>query len=323
MSGPIFLWTTRRSYLPNAQRPMLFSKKRLVIFGCGYVGGALAAVAQAGGARVTALTRNAARADELRRRGIDVVVGDLARTDWHAAIAPGPDFVLNAVSAAAFTPDGYRHSYVDGARSILAWAGRGGSPVGTLVYTSSTGVYPQDGGVRVDESAPLVGAGPTGQVLAEAEEVFRRAPAPVVGRAFILRLAGIYGPGRHALLDQLRAGVEVIAGRGGHRLNLVHRDDVVGAVSACFGARQEIAGGTFNVSDGQPASRAEVVAWLAAQLGRPAPRFDEAAPTTRRGGAGVPDRVIMSEALRGAVGWSPQFPSFRKGYAALLAGEKV
>lgn len=302
---------------------MHFADKRLVIFGCGYVGGALAEVARAGGASVTALTRNAARAEELRRRGITVVTCDLAGSGWHEAIGPGPDFVLNAVSAASFTPEGYRHSYVEGARSILAWARRSGRPIGTLVYTSSTGVYPQDGGARVDESAPITGAGPTGRVLAEAEELFRRAPAASVGRAFILRLAGIYGPGRHALLDQLRAGADTIAGRGGHRLNLVHRDDIVAAVCACFGAGREVAGGTFNVSDGQPASRAEVVAWLAARLGRPTPRFDEAATSTRRGGAGVPDRVIVSDALRRAVGWAPHFPSFREGYADLLGAGKL
>lgn len=300
-----------------------FVGKRLVIFGCGYIGGALADVAQADGAQVVALTRNPTRAEELRRRGVAVVVGDLASGDWHKEIPGGADLALNSVSAAAFTPEGYRQSYVAGARSILAWAARGPRPVGTLVYTSSTGVYPQDGGVRVDETATTAGAGPTGQVLAEAEELLRQAPESSVVRAFVLRLAGIYGPGRHALLDQLRAGAETISGRGSHRLNLIHRDDVVSAVCACFAAGVGQPGGTFNVSDGQPASRAEVVAWLAERLGRPAPRFDESAASTRRGGAGVPDRVIANDALRRTLGWAPRFPSFREGYAALLPTRQV
>jgi len=292
--------------------------KRLVIFGCGYVGGALAAEALAAGARVEALTRNAARAEALRRSGVEVIVAELGAADWPARIAPGPDFAVDCVSAAAFTPEGYRRSYVDGMRRIVDWASRGPRPVGTLVYTSSTGVYPQDGGVRVDESAPTRDAGPTGRVLLEAEEILQAAPAAAVARAFVLRLAGIYGPGRHALLDQLRAGAAVIPGRGGHRLNLVHRDDVVGAIRACLESPATVTRGTFNVSDGHPATRAEVVAWLAARLGRPAPRFDEAAASARRGGAGVPDRVIANDALRRTLGWTPRFPSYREGYAALL-----
>ncbi|WP_415910748.1 NAD-dependent epimerase/dehydratase family protein [Oleiharenicola sp. Vm1] len=114
-----------------------------MIFGCGYVGSALAEVALAGGARVTALTRNPEKAAALRARGVATIEADLASEAWHDRLAGGADFVANTVSAAAPTPEGYRASYVDGLRSILAWAGR--TRVGTLVYTSSTGVYPQGG----------------------------------------------------------------------------------------------------------------------------------------------------------------------------------
>ncbi len=292
--------------------------KRLVIFGCGYVGGALAERATANGAKVTALTRNREKAAELGAGGIEVVVDDLAGESWHEAIAPGADHAVVCVSATAPTPEGYRRSYVDGVRSVLAWAARGPVPVGTMVYTSSTGVYPQGGGAVVDESAETDAASPTGRILVEAEDLVRSAPSSAVARTFILRLAGIYGPGRHSLLDQLRAGAASINGRGGHRLNLIHRDDVVSAMLACLKSGPEQFGGTFNVSDGHPATKAEVVTWLAERLGRAPPLFDETSPSIRRGGAGVPARIINSERIRREFGWTPRHRDFREGYTAML-----
>lgn len=297
--------------------------RRLVIFGCGYVGGALARRAAAAGMRVTGLTRNAGRAAELAEQGVHMVVADLASSDWKAQVPPGAELVVNCVSAADGTPAGYRRSYVEGTRAILEWAAAGARPVGTLVYTSSTGVYPQGDGAVVDESAPTGGASATAAILVEAEHLVRSATPTPCARSFVLRLAGIYGPGRHSLLDQLRAGAEVINGRGEHRLNLIHRDDAVGAILACLHAPGPVAGGVFNLSDGHPEPKAEVVAWLAARLGRASPQFDTTGPSIRRGGAGVPDRVIANGAIRRVLGWEPLYPSFREGYAALLAGDQL
>lgn len=291
--------------------------KRLAIFGCGYVGAALAEAARARGTRVTALTRNVEKAAELRARGVEVIVADLASETWHTALAGGADFVAVTVSAASPTPEGYRASYVEGMNSILRWAMR--APVGTLVYTSSTGVYPQGGGARVDENAPTEGASATGRVLVEAENLLRGADASAVRRSFVLRCAGIYGPGRHYLLNALRAGQTRFSGEPTFRMNLVHRDDIVSAMLACFAAPPEVASDIFNLSDGAPATRAELVGWLAARLGLPPPIFDGAAPSARKGGEPTPDRVIVAEKIRRVLGWRPAFADFRAGYAPLLA----
>lgn len=290
-----------------------------MIFGCGYVGAALAEAVQARGARVTALTRNVEKAAALRAHGIEVIVADLATEDWHGALARGADFAAVTVSAATPTPEGYRASYVDGMQSILRWAAR--APLGTLVYTSSTGVYPQGGGARVDESASTVGASPTGRVLVEAENMLRGASVAAVRRSFVLRCAGIYGPGRHYLLNALRSGQTRFSGEPTFRMNLVHRDDIVSAMQACFAAPPEVASDVFNLSDGAPATRAELVGWLAERLGLPTPIFDGAAPSARKGGEPTPDRVIVAEKIRRVLGWRPAFADFRAGYAPLL--EKV
>jgi nucleoside-diphosphate-sugar epimerase len=293
------------------------SGRRLVIFGCGYVGSAVAQAALAAGARVEALTRNAEKAAALRVAGLaKVVVADLASPDWHGAIDRSPDFIVNTVSSGG--PDHYRQSYVGGMQSILDWTRAGAQPAGTMVYTSSTSVYPQGGGATVDETVEAPGATPNGAIIRESERLLQEAPTSAIARHFILRLAGIYGPGRHHLLDQLREGATSLNGSGDHRLNLVHRDDIVAAILACLRAPSAVGSGIFNVADLAPATRSEVVAWLAARLGRPAPGFDGSA-TTRRGGAPMPDRVISSRKLQRTLGWQPAHPDYRSGFASLMS----
>lgn len=288
--------------------------KRLVVFGCGYVGAAAALEGLVRGWRVTALTRNAAKARLLREEGIETVVADLAGSEWHAQIAGGADHVLNCVSSGGGGVEGYRHSYLAGMESILAWAQAAG-PVGTLVYTGSTSVYPQGGGVRVDERAPTHETeGERPRVLLATEERLRSA-AGVCGRWFVLRLAGIYGPGRHHLLDQVRAGE--VAGLGTHHLNLIHRDDIVRGVMACFLAPATVRDEVFNLADDGPARKVELVSWLATRLGLPAPRFTGEPAGGRR--AITPDRLIDNAKARAILGWAPRYATFREGYESLLS----
>jgi len=289
------------------------SGKHLVIFGCGYVGTALATQAIARGLRVTALTRNPAAATVLREIGVEAVVGDLASEEWHATIGPSPEFALDCVSSGGREIENYRRSYVDGMTSIVTWAQRRGT-IGTLVYTSSTSVYPQGGGAVVDETAPTAGAGERGAILLEAERKLREG-SDACRRWFILRLAGIYGPGRHHLLEQVRTGA--VAGVGSHRLNVVHRDDIASAVWACFEAPTTTANEVFNVADDAPAPKTEVVTWLASQLGLPAPRFTGEPVSTRR--AVTPDRAIANARIKAVVGWRPRYSTYRDGYKSLLS----
>jgi len=156
------------------------ANKRLVIFGCGYVGSAVARAALAAGARVEALTRNPEKAAALRESGLaKVVVAELGSTAWHTQIAPAPDFVVNCVSSGG--PDQYWQSYVVGMQSIVSWAAKSG-PVGTMVYTSSTSVYPQGDGAVVDETAWAPGATPNGRTISESEVLLKTAPAGAAHR---------------------------------------------------------------------------------------------------------------------------------------------
>jgi len=289
--------------------------KRLVIFGCGYVGTAVALEAMAHGIAVTALTRNAANAVVLREQGIEVITADLADQAWHERIPVAPDFALNCVSSGGAGIAGYERSYVRGMESVIAWARRVG-PVGTLVYTSSTSVYPQGGGIEVDEEAPTGGAESTerARLLLAAEDMLRAAP-PACRRWFILRLAGIYGPGRHHLLEQVKQGE--VSGLAAMRLNLIHRDDIVTAIMACFAAPAAVANAVFNVVDDAPTAKAEVVAWLAERLAQSPPRFTGQPVGGRR--ELTPDRVVRNGRVKAALGWQPRFPSYRDGFAKLVS----
>lgn len=304
---------------PTSDAPNFLKGRRLTVFGAGYIGSEVVERALAGGAGVTALTRNAERAEALVAIGAQVVVADLAAADaWRSRVPAAPDFVLNCVSSGGGGLQGYRQSYVGGMRAILDWGAAAPHP-GHLVYTSSTSVYPQSGGVRVDEEAPTAGADERARVLLEAEALARRWR----GAATVLRLAGIYGPGRHHLLDRLldRLPMEASAGpavpgRGDHRLNLIHREDAVAAIFAAFAAPVRAGGEIFNVTDDRPVPKAELVDWLARELGLPAPRFTGMAVPGRRA---VPlDRVIDNGRIKRVLGWRPQYPTFREGYAEAL-----
>ena len=291
--------------------------KSLMIFGCGYVGTALAKHCLAAGVRVGALTRNAENADRLRAMGGDeVVVADLHTADWHSNVAGDYEVVVNCVSSAGGGIDGYRKSYLEGQASILQWAQ--GRSIQRYIYTSSTSVYPQDGGAEVDESADTSAAPETGKVIVDSEQLIAAAAANF-DRWFVLRLAGIYGPTRHYLLDQLKEGAGVIPGSGDYTLNLIHLDDIVSALCAAM-TSVDAASGIYNIADNSPSLKAELLEWLAEALDLPKPQFDpeNVSPRLARRGGRMPDRKIINGKARVQLGWSPKYPSFREGYRDLM-----
>jgi nucleoside-diphosphate-sugar epimerase len=293
--------------------------KRLAIFGAGYVGGALARRALAAGWRVVALTRNPNTAAELRAAGAEVVVAELAGESWWDAVelAGGAERVAVTVAAGGGGPAGYWRSYVEGLRSVAAWGARvkaAGGKAGRLIYTSSTSVYPQDGGVRVTERDAVGGEAETTRALVEAEQVAGTWPG---AGATILRLAGIYGPGRVHLIGQVQGGEA--AGSPGVHLNLIYRDDILDAMEATWARGEGASGETevFNLADEGAATKGEVVSWLAGRLGVAMPRFTGLPAGGRR--AVTPDRIVDASRARKVLGWKPAHPSFREGYAEVLA----
>ncbi len=289
----------------------------LFIFGCGYLGEAVAREALNRGWRVGALTRNQDVVAHLRKLKLDPIIqADLSSDDWHPLVPPARR-VLNCVSSGGKGIDGYRHSYVDGMASIARWVSGPGAGIETFVYTSSTSVYPQGGGVTINEDASTTGAPATGQILLESEALLRDIIGPKIARWFILRLVGLYGPDRHFLLDLARAG-KPWPGAPDNLLNLIHRDDAAAAIMATLDAPAETKNRVYNVADGHPIPRGKLGAWLASQIHMPAPHFDPDA-TAHRAGGSAPSRTINADRLRRELKWEPKYKTYREGFKKLVS----
>lgn len=304
---------------------MNFSVKnnnKILILGCGYVGSSLAEKWLSDGYEVWAVNRSTDRLQILQQKGLKVVKTLVQTDDWHEQIPSTFSLVVNCVSAGGGGLQGYQDSYLGGNRFLAKWAKK--SQVDHIIYTSSTGVYPFYDGRIVKEEDAGGDLSESGQILWEAESVLRE-DRTLRPKTTILRLSGIYGPGRHYLLDSLRRKPDVLPGRGDVFLNLIHRDDIVKAVEL-VGETAAAKGETFNLSDNEPTAKSSVVEWLATKIGVPVPVFDPTSTSGRRirvsASGHSPNRRISNEKIRNLLGWQPLYPSFREGFSRIIEGEQ-
>ena len=151
---------------------------------------------------------------------------------------------------------------------------------------------------------------PVDAVLAEAEALVRTAPERCGVPARVVRLSGLYGPGRAGTIERVRSGALALGPGDGAFMNFCHLED---AVAFALGALARGApGAVYHGTDASPPRRREVVAWIAARLGIEPPR--SAGPGDRAG----PDRRVSSVATRAALGIALRFPTFRDGFEPLL-----
>jgi nucleoside-diphosphate-sugar epimerase len=275
----------------------------VLVAGCGWLGEAIARALVGRGDRVTGIRRDPTRAAALGASGVVPLALDLA-APGAGALLPAFDAAVACQSSAEDSEPAYRAAYVDANRALLAAAARTGASV---VYTGSTGVFGQRDGSDVDESTPPAPASPTAAVLAGAERLLLDAAAGGA-RASIVRLSGLYGPGRTGILGRVRSGALALGPGDGAWMNFCHRDDAVAFVLAALDRGRP--GAVWHGSDARPAQRREVVEWIAGRFGIPPPR-------TERPAAG-PDRRILSERTREALNVKLRYPSFAEGLAPLI-----
>lgn len=178
-----------------------------------------------------------------------------------------------------------------------------------LGYLSSTGVYGDTGGAWVDETAPIGTGRRTARAECDAEWLARSAR--------VLRLPGIYGPGRSAL-DR------VLEGRA-NRIDLpwqvfsrVHVDDIV---QGCLRSLDGPAG-AYNLADDLPASQNAVIEQACYLLGLSPPplqSLDQAGLSPAARAFYAENRRVSNRKAKRMLGWQPSYPSYREGLAALLA----
>jgi len=234
---------------------------KVLIIGCGDVGVRVARLEQARGNAVAGLARSTAGAERLRGFGLDPVVGDLDDPDSLSAL-PSVGTLLYY-----FAPPPGGGPWDTRARNFCTAVGRAGAPA-KLVYMSTSGVYGDCGGAWVTEATPANPQTSRARRRLDAETALgdwgKQLGVPVV----ILRVTGIYGPGRLPLA-RLREGQPVLREEESPPTNRIHADDLAAVCSAA--ADRGIAGEVFNVSDGQPGTMTQYFNVAADLLSMPRP----------------------------------------------------
>ena len=284
--------------------------RHVALIGAGYAAREFARQAMAEGARVSATARDAGKAAALQAAGIGLLDMDGDRLAG-SVLAGVTDLLVSTPPGAGGCPG-------------LALAGPALAQAGPLVwigYLSSTAVYGDCGGEWIDETrkpAPRT-ADAKGRLLAE--EAWRAA-ADAHGAAFdILRIAGIYGPGRD-MLARLRAGQARAVDKPGQVFNRIHRDDIAGAALAAMAAPSGRR--LTNLSDGRPCSSVELTLGVAAMLGLPPPPvvpFDADAMPPGMAGFYAENRRLKNDRLLALPGFNLRHPGWQAGYEAILAEE--
>lgn len=287
---------------------------RALIVGCGYVGLPLGAELVRQGHHVFGVGRHATGRAAIRDAGIQPIDADITQPDTLRAIDGKFDWVVNCVSSSHGNAEDYRRVYVDGNRHLIEWLQT--SPPRKFIYTSSTGVYGQDNGAVVKEEHPTEPATETGKTLVQAEQFLLAAARERKFPAVVLRIAGIYGPERLHYLNQFIADESRVEGKGERHLNMIHQDDVVGAIIAAL--KNGRAGEVYNVVDDEPIAQVHFLRWLSETLGKwmpPAATPEEMAELTKRK-RGVTNKKVSNRRLRMELGYALKYPSFRQGYTA-------
>ena len=288
----------------------------LVCFGFGY--SAQAWLASHGGPfdRIVATVRDAAHAAELNvhaRPGLTVLTFDCAAVpaEMSAAIAQA-DAVLVSVP-----PDAAGDPVLMACGEALAAAAH----LSSIVYLSTVGVYGDYVGAWVDEDSACRAHLDRDRRRLAAEQAWQALGVRKAVPVAILRLAGIYGPGRSAL-DNLRRGTARRIAKPGQVFNRIHVADIAQAIAAAFERRAD---GIFNLTDDEPTPQGDTIVFAAELIGiEPPPEipFAQALPAMSAMAASFYADVkrVRNGKLKSVLGVTLRYPTYREGLTALARG---
>ena len=282
------------------------------IVGCGYVGERVALAERAEGNAVTAVVRTAESALHLTTLGVHAVQHDLDLPSL-----PGLNAQESVVYYFAPPPS---HGTTD-PRLARFLSALGDPPrVQRLVLISTSGVYGDCRGEWVTEARPVHPEAERAQRRWDAEQTARRWSERTRVPIVILRVPGIYGPGRLPL-DRLRAGEPVLNESESPWSNRVHVDDLV--MSCLAAARRGLAGAVYNISDGTPTTMTDYFNRVADAAGLPRPPQISLHAAGTRLSAGMRSYLAESKrldnrAMREGLGVTPRYPDLVSGLAACL-----
>ena len=259
-----------------------------LIIGCGYLGQRVAHRWLQSGSTVFATTRSAANAQILSAADIHPITGDVTAADGSPERIQGLPEVDTVLWAVGFDKDAnasYHDVHVGGLLRVLEQIPN--NP--RVIFISSTGVWGNEATDDVDESTPACPTREAGQVLLEAEATLGKHPK---GPGVVLRLAGIYGPGRLPRVTDIRENKPIPADPDSW-LNLIHVDDAVSVI--CDISELPSPENLYVVSDTTPLRRNEWYSSLAEFTNSPPPRWAAKAPRMRGGNKRVNSSCIWKD----------------------------
>jgi nucleoside-diphosphate-sugar epimerase len=274
---------------------------RFLIFGAGYSGRAFSRL-MAGHAEIAGTTRSPDRFALLSAAGIEPLAfeGERLSGTVRSALRDATHVIVSTAPGEAGDPvlTAGRDALLN-ATPALGWVG----------YLSTVGVYGDHQGAWVDEASETRPTSRRSQLRLAAEQAWieygRERGVPVA----VLRLSGIYGPGRNAFVNLAKGTARRLV-KPGQVFNRIHVEDIARALRHLAERR---AGGVFNVSDDDPAPPQDVVAYAATLMGvTPPPELDfetaQISPITR---SFYSENKRVSNARIKAAGFRFAFPDYR------------
>ena len=278
---------------------------RVLIIGCGYVGHSLGLELARLGHEVFGLRRSPVTQND----AIHPLAGDVTNPDDLKKLPAPFDWVVNTVSSSKGGAEDYERVYLRGTQNIIDLMTP--APPKKYVHAGSASVYAQNDGSMVKESSPAEPANDTGRVLRATEQALFDSVKTGNFPAVLLRIAGIYGPGRGHLFQQYLRDEATIDGQGERLLNMIHRDDVVGCIIAAL--KNGRPGEIYNAVDDEPVPQIHYFRWLSETLGKNMPPFGASLAERKRG---VTSKRILNRKLKAELGYQFRYPTFRQGYTA-------
>lgn len=285
---------------------------RVLIIGCGYVGLTLAHKLKQHGHEVTGTRHSPEGILILEANDIPAIELDVTDYEEFKKLDDNFDWVVFCAAPAHSTISQYTAVYYQGMRNVLDWLKK--TKVQKFVYTSSTGVYGQNDGSVVTEDSPVFATSDTSKILIATEEMILREVRESSIPAVILRVAGIYGPDRGYYFKKFISGEAVIYGDGSRYMNMVHVEDVAGAIIAAL--EKGVPGEIYNIVDDEPVTQIEFYKYLSEILGKPMPPFSaEQQPTGR---PQATNKRVSNKKLKEKLNYTFKYPTFREGYTEII-----
>lgn len=283
------------------------SQKQIFIFGAGYSGKAFAR-ANKDAVAILGTTRSEEKFASLRQAGIAPLQFDGTLTDEiGAALEKTTHLVISVAPEEAGDP------VLNAARAAIA----GMPALEWIAYLSTVGVYGDYGGAWVNEKTTCRPVSKRSVMRVEAEQAWLKLGEEIGRPVAILRLSGIYGPGRNALVN-LESGTARRLVKPGQVFNRIHCDDIAGALWQLVGSNK---GGIFNVTDDDPAPPQDVVAYAASLMGvEPPPEIPfETAQLSPMARSFYGENKRVANAAIKAAGYSLRFPDYRAAFDHMWA----